>query len=106
MFHNCEFLLQDRVYVPELKKTLLNISMLDGLGFFPRIEYEMMEISRNAKITAKGTKMCDLYILYGSTIIFHASLVSQDSYCETKLRIKDYVMLVKGFLFSWLNKIF
>jgi hypothetical protein len=37
VFDNREFLWQDVRYVPELKRNLLSITMLDGLGYVTKL---------------------------------------------------------------------
>lgn len=43
----------------------------------------MVSILHNALIIVKETQMCDLYKLYGSTIISHTSLTSQNLHVKT-----------------------
>ncbi|MCH82500.1 putative Ty-1 copia retrotransposon protein [Trifolium medium] len=80
MFDNSEFLLHDVRYVPELKRNLLSISMHDNLGYETRIDHGIIEISLDAKIIGRGTKVYGLYLLDGSTIIGHAFIASRISH--------------------------
>lgn len=64
MFDNHVLLLQGvwGIYVPKIKRSLLSITMFDGLGYNTRIEHVMLKISNGALIIAKGTKKHGLYI--------------------------------------------
>lgn len=72
-------------YVPELKRKLLSKSMFDDLGYCIIIECGVLEILHGALIMAKGSKTCGLYTLDGSTVIGHASVVSQYLLDKSKL---------------------
>jgi len=62
MFDDCDFLLKNVRYIPELKRNLISISVFDGLGYCTRIECGMMRISHGALVIAKGSKIHGLYI--------------------------------------------
>lgn len=84
-FDNCEFLLCNVRYIPEIKQSLLSISMLNNLDYCTKIEYGVLQNFHGALIMAKESKMCRLYILYSPTVNWHASLFIQDFYDKTKL---------------------
>lgn len=53
--------------------------MYDELGYEISIEHEIMETPlRNAKIISRGSKLCGLYMLNGSTIFWHAYKTRQN----------------------------
>ena len=57
MFDDRDFLLKNVRYIPELKRNLISIIMIDGLGYCTRIERGMMRISHGALVIAKGSKI-------------------------------------------------
>ena len=63
MFDDHELLIHNMRYVPELKQNLLSISMFDDLGYCTRVEHEVLKISHDKLIIAKGSKICGQYIL-------------------------------------------
>lgn len=52
--------------------------MYDELGYEISIEHEIMETLRNAKIISRGSKLCGLYMLNGSTVFCNASKTRQN----------------------------
>lgn len=75
-------------------------------GYGTSIEHGVMQISINAKVIGRGTKMIGLYMLDDSTIIEHAPITSQDSHdsfeaCDFELGHDCKMSLV-----DFLNKVF
>jgi hypothetical protein len=59
-------------YNPELMQNMLSIGMFGTLGYETIFEHGFVEVLFDAKIIGRGTKVCTLYLLDGSTIIDHA----------------------------------
>ncbi|RDX81649.1 hypothetical protein CR513_37645, partial [Mucuna pruriens] len=85
MFNGRETLLSGVRYVLELKKNLISISMFDNIGYTTQIEHDIMKISNNNLVIAKGIKRNDLYILDGSSVIVQAAITSQNQHHKTQL---------------------
>ncbi|KAG8489926.1 hypothetical protein CXB51_015938 [Gossypium anomalum] len=61
--------LSDVRYVPDLRKNLISLSILDLKGCRINIESSGIKVSRGALILLKGKRIDNLYILEGSTVI-------------------------------------
>lgn len=83
IFDNYEFLLFNVWYFPEHKHIFLSISLFDDLGYYPKVEHGVLKFSIVHRLWLNGIKY-GFYILYGSTVIGHASLSGQDLYDKTK----------------------
>ncbi|KAB2086567.1 hypothetical protein ES319_A04G041000v1 [Gossypium barbadense] len=58
-------------YVPDLRKNLISLSILDSKGCRINIESSDITMSRGALVLLKGKRTNSLYILEGSTLFFH-----------------------------------
>ena len=56
-------------HVPELKKNIISIGIMDGKGFKCSTENGVMKIQKGSTIVMKGIKRGNLYILQGTTCI-------------------------------------
>ena len=61
--------LSDVRYVPDLRKNLISLSILDLKGCRINIESSDIKVSRGALVLLKGKRTGSLYILEGSTVI-------------------------------------
>lgn len=61
-FDDREFFLHNMRYVPEPVRNFLSIGMFGNLGYYTKVEYEMLEISYGREIIIKGSKICVFYI--------------------------------------------
>ena len=68
MFNGLKRLLKDVRYVPELKRNLLSIGMLESIGCLVKIGQGSMKISKGALTLTKGKPKNRLYTLVGTTI--------------------------------------
>ncbi|KAG8475219.1 hypothetical protein CXB51_032079 [Gossypium anomalum] len=60
--------LSDVRYVPDLRKNLISLSILDLKGYKINIDLSGIKVSRGALIVLKGKRTDSLYILEGSTV--------------------------------------
>ncbi|KAG8488563.1 hypothetical protein CXB51_016262 [Gossypium anomalum] len=60
--------LSDVRYVPNLRKNIISLSILDLKGCRINIESSSIKVSRGALFLLKGKRTCSLYILEGSTV--------------------------------------
>ncbi|MBA0784849.1 hypothetical protein Gotri_006862 [Gossypium trilobum] len=60
--------LLDVRYIPDLRKNLISLSILDSKGCRINIEPSDIKVSREALILLKGKRIGNLYILEGSTV--------------------------------------
>ncbi|RZB99644.1 Callose synthase 7 isoform B [Glycine soja] len=56
-------------HVPELKKNLISIGIMDGKGFKCNTENGVMKIQKGSTMVMKGIKRGNLYILQGTTCV-------------------------------------
>jgi len=55
-------------YVPQLKKYLISVGVLEALGFKISIRYGVLKMIRGSMIILKGVRCNNLYYLKGSTV--------------------------------------
>lgn len=59
--------------------------MFGGLGYCTRFEHLVLKVLHDGLIMVKESKICRLYILYGSIAIVHASLAKNYFHDNSKL---------------------
>lgn len=69
MFDNCDPVLNNVRYVPELRRNLISLGMLDKLGCSVKIENGYIKVIKGAMAIMKGELSNGLYYLVGETII-------------------------------------
>ena len=69
MFDGMERVLENVRQIPELKKNLISLGMLDDQGCIFRAEKAVMRASKGSLIIMKKVKKNDLYSLIGNTIM-------------------------------------
>ncbi|MBA0779860.1 hypothetical protein Gotri_004050 [Gossypium trilobum] len=75
--------LSDVRYVPDLRKNLISLSILDSKGYRINIELSSIKVSRGALVLLKGKRIDNLYILEGSTVT--GEIERPSSVLESKL---------------------
>ncbi|KAI4303367.1 hypothetical protein MLD38_039008 [Melastoma candidum] len=63
-------------HVPDLRKNLISLGVLDAHGYKIAIESGVIRISCGALVVMKGTKTGSLYVLHGSTVTGSAAISS------------------------------
>ena len=66
-------------YVPDLKKNLISLGMLDSSGYKVTIEGGVLKVVRGALLAMKGTQRGNLYFLDGHTVMERASACTSSS---------------------------
>ncbi|CAM8916933.1 unnamed protein product [Rhodiola kirilowii] len=64
-----EVLLPEVRYVPELKRNLISLGMLDKQGYTFKAENGTMKVTKGLLIIMKGVRMNGIYVLLGNTIV-------------------------------------
>jgi len=71
-------------HVPDLKKNLISLGILDSNGYKFSAEGGVMRVSKDSLVVMKGKKADTLYILQGSTVIGDDVVsMSEDSDLDT-----------------------
>ena len=65
-------------YVPELKRNLISLGMIDQLGCSIKAENGELQIIRKGTVIMKGCRRNELYILNGSVVLPGVNSVSGD----------------------------
>ena len=68
--------LTDVRYIPDLKKNLISLGVLDSDGYKIIMENGVLKVVRGAFVAMKGTQKANLYFLDGSTVTGSASVSS------------------------------
>lgn len=68
MANGCQRTIRSVRYVPDLKRNLLSIGMLDADGFNIKVENGIMKVQKGSLTVMKGSRRDGLYILEGETI--------------------------------------
>ena len=71
-------------HVPELKRNLISIGILDQIGCVIKAEKEILKVVKGSIVIMKGTKLNGLYVLKGQTTVGEAN-VTENS--EDKARL-------------------
>lgn len=75
-----ERLLTEVRFIPELKRNLISLGLLDQNGYTYKCEDGILKICRGSMVVMKGIRENGLYVLQGSTVIGIASpVISNDS---------------------------
>ena len=70
-----EWVLPNVRHVPDLKRNLISLGMLDDYGFTWKGEKGALKVSKGSLVVMKGMKDDSLYFLQGSTVIGMAATV-------------------------------
>ena len=74
-------------HMPDLRKSLLSIEALAGLGCKMVMEADRLKISKGSLVVMKGKKVRNLYLLKGHTVMGEASMASGGSSEEESIRL-------------------
>lgn len=85
-FHSgAEKVLTNVRYIPELKRNLISLGMLDELGYLVKIEAGMIKVLKGSLLVMKGVRKNGIYSLLGSTVIGSVSMVAGSTSTNTML---------------------
>ena len=63
-------------YVPELRRNLISLGMLDELGYVIKLESGSLKVLKGSLVVMKGVKRNGIYSLIGSTVVGSISAVT------------------------------
>ncbi|KAL3623657.1 hypothetical protein CASFOL_032473 [Castilleja foliolosa] len=73
-----ERLLTSVCYVPDLRRNLISVGMLDDLGYDIKASQGRIKILKGSLVMLKGIKKNEIYILEGKVIVGYASVAVND----------------------------
>ena len=73
-------ILSNVMHVPELRRNLISLGMLNDYGFTWKGEKGVLEVSKGSFVVMKGVKENSLYSLQGSTVIGTVATVVESGY--------------------------
>ena len=76
MYDGVERLLTQVRYIPELKRNLISLGVLDELGYSIKMECGSLKILKGSLVMLKGVKKNGIYSLLGSTVVGNVSTAS------------------------------
>ena len=85
MFSGMEKVLKGVRYIPELKRNLISLGMIDDLGYTIKVERGDLKILKGSLIVMKGVKKNGIYSLLGNTVVGSLSTVTDSKINETML---------------------
>lgn len=68
-------ILQEVRHVPDLKRYLISVGVLDSKGYSIKVEFGSMKVSKGSMVVMKGLRQNGLYILQAETITGEAGSV-------------------------------
>nr|CAN67902.1 hypothetical protein VITISV_037907 [Vitis vinifera] len=84
-YDSIERVLEDVRYIPELKKNLISLGMLDESRYTFKLEPNSLRVARGSLIVMKGTIKIGLYTLIGQTVTSKVSTMLKEDMGTTKL---------------------
>lgn len=84
-YDGIERVLEDVRYIPELKRNLISLGMLDKSGYTFKSEPNSLRVARGSLTVMKETIKNGLYTLIGQTVIDKASTMLKEDVGTTKL---------------------
>ncbi|KAG8362995.1 hypothetical protein BUALT_BualtUnG0016000 [Buddleja alternifolia] len=78
MFNGIEKVLKQVRYIPELKRNLISLGMLDDLGYSMKLESGTLKVVKGSMVIMKGIRRNGIYSLIGCTVIGSISSVESD----------------------------
>ena len=72
-------------YVPDLKRNILSIGMMDKDGYIIKIDKGIIKVYKSVMVIMKGLLSIDLYSLIGNIVLGYATLVIDTEQDHTKL---------------------
>ena len=91
MYDNIVKTLTNVRYVPELKKKLISLGVLDSDGYKFTGQNGVLKVSKGALVVMKVEKVGNLYRLKGSTQVSEATIVSEKKKKVLAYGISDWV---------------
>lgn len=85
MFDGIERMLNEVRYIPELKRNLISLGMLDKSGYSFKAENGYIKVAKGSCIVMKGMMQNGIYSLLGSTVIGGISNVTSADMDKAKL---------------------
>ncbi|KAE8716394.1 hypothetical protein F3Y22_tig00110121pilonHSYRG00025 [Hibiscus syriacus] len=85
MFDGAERILQQVKYIPELKRNLISLGMLESSGYYFKAGNGCIRVTKGSLIAMKGVRSNGLYSLIGRTMIGNSSNVVQSETDKTRL---------------------
>ena len=87
MFDGVVRVLNNVKHVPNLRKNLISLRVLDDLGYSYSSNGGIMKITKGALMVMKGQKISTLYRLIGNTIVGRVAIITpvESSIDDTKL---------------------
>ena len=79
-------------FIPELKRNLISLGMLDDLGYVIKVESRFFKILKGLLIVMKGIKKNGIYFLLGRTVIGSVSIAHESSLKRTCYAIRGWDM--------------
>lgn len=78
MFDGCDRILRNVRYVPELRRNLVSLGVLDEIWCSIKIENGFMKIIKGAMTIMKGKLISGLYYLIGENVIGFVAVISEN----------------------------
>ena len=85
LHNDVEKVLTNVRYIPELKRNLIFLGMLDELGYLIKVEAGTIKVLKGSLLVMKGIRKNGIYSLLGSTIIHSISATTGSSLNNTML---------------------
>ncbi|KAH9782310.1 hypothetical protein KPL71_008845 [Citrus sinensis] len=85
-------------HVPDLKRNLISLGMLDQIGCVVKVEQGIMSVVKGSLVLLKGIRKNGLYVLEGTTVTGMVSVSSSSSVDKTRLwHLRLGHMSLRGF---------
>lgn len=78
-----KMILQEVRFVPDLKRNLISLGVLDQLGYCFKSENGNPRVTKGSMVVMKGVRMNGMFFLLGSTVIGSVSLVTKTDMAKT-----------------------
>ena len=72
-------------YVPELKRNLISLGMLDQIGCSFKAENGCLKVSNGSMVIMKGVRRSSIYVLIGKTVIGEVAYAENQKVDKTRL---------------------
>ncbi|KAG8376371.1 hypothetical protein BUALT_Bualt09G0056100 [Buddleja alternifolia] len=79
MHNGEEMILKNVRFIPELKRNLISLGVLDELGYSIKVETGILKILKGSFVLMKGVRKNGIYSLLGNTVIGSVSIVTENS---------------------------
>ena len=85
MFDGSVKILTDVRHVPELRKNLISLGVLDSGGYKSIVQGGVMKVYKGILLVMKVKKVGNLFLLEGRTESYHVTIVSQNNSDSVRL---------------------